>query len=296
MNSDQRTADAFATSWNNLPAGSVYTREQYADWMAPLTEADIRGRDVLELGCGNGSLLLHTAGWQPRQLVGVDLGSSVDTARANLERAGFTNVKVEQGDLTRFESTGYDLVYCIGVLHHLQHPEVGFAAVLRNVRPGGRFHCWVYAREGNGLVVALVEPIRKIASRLPWWFTKYLIATPLAVPFYLYAKVLRMFVGDRTNALKGAPLRDYCLWIAPREFSFFRHVAFDQLVTPQTAYIKREQIEQWLKERQNVEQDTTYIIFRNGNSWKFGGRLKAARAALESPTDPSHDEQHKTYG
>ena len=141
MNSDQRTADAFATSWNNLPAGSVYTREQYAGWMTPLTEADIRGRDVLELGCGNGSLLLHTADWKPRRLVGVDLGSSVETARANLQRAGFTNAEIKQGDLTRFESKGFDLVYCIGVLHHLQEPETGFAFVMRNVRPGGRFQC-----------------------------------------------------------------------------------------------------------------------------------------------------------
>lgn len=291
MNSDQRTADAFATSWNNLPAGSVYTREQYADWMAPLTEADIGGRDVLELGCGNGSLLLHTATWKPRRLVGVDLGSSVETANANLQRAGFTNAKVMQADLTRFESEGFDLVYCIGVLHHLQQPETGFTAVLRNVRPGGRFHCWVYAREGNGLVVALVEPIRKIASHLPWWFTKYLIATPLAVPFYLYAKALRMLIGNRAGALKGAPLRDYCLWIAPRGFSFFRHVAFDQLVTPQTAYIKREQIERWLKDRQDVEPGSTYIIFRNGNSWKFGGRTKVTAATSMSPAEPSHDAQ-----
>lgn len=273
MNSDQRTADAFATSWNNLPAGSVYTRDQYADWMAPLTVSDIRDHDVLELGCGNGSLMLHTAAWKPHRLVGVDLGSSAATARANLERAGFADAKFEQADLTRYESEGFDLVYCIGVLHHLQEPETGFAAVLRNVRPGGRFHCWVYAREGNGLVVALVDPIRKIASRLPWWFTKYVLATPLAVPFYLYSKALRALVGNRADALRGAPLRDYCLWIAPREFTFFRHVAFDQLVTPQTAYITREQIERWIASRHNIEPDSTYLIFRNGNSWKFGGRI-----------------------
>lgn len=276
MNSDQHTADAFAMSWNNLPAGSVYTREQYGDWMAPLTEDDIRGRDVLELGCGNGSLLLHTAEWQPRRLVGVDLGTSANTARVNLQRAGFSNAEIRQADLTRFESEGFDLVYCIGVLHHLQQPQAGFVAVLRNTRPGGRFHCWVYAREGNSLVVALVEPIRKIASRLPWWFTKYAVATPLAVPFYLYAKALRVLVGNRTDAMKGAPLRDYCLWIAPREFTFFRHVAFDQLVTPQTAYIKREQIELWLSNAPEIEPGSGYIVFRNGNSWKFGGKIKAS--------------------
>ncbi len=275
MSNDQRTADAFATSWNNLPAGSVYTSDQFADWMAPLGEADFNGCDVLELGCGNGSLLVHTAAWHPRRLVGVDLGASVESARANLKRADAGNAEVVKGDLTEFTSDGFDIVYCIGVLHHLKEPQVGFRSVVRNTRTGGRFHCWVYAREGNGVVVALVDPIRKIAARLPWWFTKYALATPLAVPFFLYAKLLRAVIKRSPNALRNAPLRDYCLWIAPREFAFFRHVAFDQLVTPQTAYIRREEIERWLAANESIEPQSTYIVFRNGNSWKFGGRRRA---------------------
>jgi SAM-dependent methyltransferase len=278
MSQDQRTADAFATSWNNLPPGSVYTREQFEDWMAPLTEADIRDHDVLEMGCGNGSLLVHSVGWMPRRLLGVDLGTSVETARTNLQRAGANNAEVQQADLTAFVSDGFDLVYCIGVLHHLQEPQAGFKAVLRNVRPGGRFHCWVYAREGNGIVIALVDPIRKLASRLPWWLTKYAIATPLAVPFYLYAKLLRFIIGDSRARWCSAPLRDYCLWIAPREFAFFRHVAFDQLVTPQTAYIAKDEIERWLAESSDIEPTSSYIIFRNGNSWKFGGKVRIENA------------------
>jgi SAM-dependent methyltransferase len=279
MSLDQRTADAFATSWNNLPPGSVYTREQFEDWMAPLTEADFRGRDVLELGCGNGSLLVHTAAWVPRKLVGVDLGSSVETARANLQRAGAKNVEVKQADLTAFSSEGFDLVYCIGVLHHLKEPQTGFKAALRNVRPGGRFHCWVYAREGNGIVIALVDPIRKLASCLPWWLTKYAIATPLAVPFFLYAKLLRAIVGKHPERLSSAPLRDYCLWIASREFAFFRHVAFDQLVTPQTAYLSLDEIQSWLASEPGIDPASTYVIQRNGNSWKFGGRKATAEVA-----------------
>lgn len=289
MKSDQRTADAFATSWNNLPPGSVYSSEQYLDWMAPLSKTDIHNRDVLELGCGNGSLLLHTATWRPRRLVGVDLGLSVETARSNLKRAGFTDTEIVQADLTSFESKGFDVVYCIGVLHHLQQPETGFAAVLRNVRPGGRFHCWVYAREGNGLVIALVDPLRRVASRLPWWLTKYGIATPLAVPFYLYAKALSMLVGNRTERLRHAPLRDYCLWIAAREFAFFRHVAFDQLVTPRTAYIKRQQIEEWFRSYPNIQPGSTYTIFRNGNSWKFGGHIKTDSATTASAATAKHN-------
>ncbi len=50
IQNDKKTADAFASSWNNLPTGSVYTPDQFADWLLPLTKEDIQGKDVLELG------------------------------------------------------------------------------------------------------------------------------------------------------------------------------------------------------------------------------------------------------
>ena len=281
---DTATAQAFANSWNNLPPGSVYTPSQFIDWMQPLQKSDFEGKEVLELGCGNGSLLVHSCYWQTRRIVGVDLGASVQTARRNV--ADFPFAEIVQADLVEFASEGFDLVYCIGVLHHLKNPAAGFASVVRNTRPGGRFHCWVYAREGNAIVIALVEPIRKIASRLPWWITKYLIATPLAAPYFVYAKLLRalhrLFPEQAPRWLSWAPLREYSLWIAERTFSFFRHVAFDQLVTPQTTYLSRAQIEEWLSSRADIEAGSSYIIFRNGNSWKFGGR-RAASSSGQTP-------------
>ncbi|HLX21954.1 MAG TPA: class I SAM-dependent methyltransferase [Usitatibacter sp.] len=266
---DQRTAAAFATSWNNLPAGSVYTPAQVADWFAPLTKDDVRGRRVLEMGCGNGSLMVHVLSWSPAQLDGIDLGESVESARANLSALGRPNWRVEQADLTTYVGGGHDVVYSIGVLHHLQDPHAGFESVVRNTRPGGRFHCWVYAREGNGVVILLVEPMRRIASHLPWWITKYFVATPAVVPYFFYAKALAAL--PRWKWLRGLPLYEYSLWIGQREFAFFRHVAFDQLVTPRTTYLARETLERWLASRRDVEAASTYVTMRNGNSWKFGG-------------------------
>jgi SAM-dependent methyltransferase len=271
---DQRTADAFATSWNNLPEGSVYTADQVLDWFAPVAPDDVRGRRVLEMGCGNGSLMVHVLGWSPAQLDGIDLGASVESARANLARSGRANWSVRQADLVSFDGGGHDLVYSIGVLHHLKEPRAGFESVVRNTRPGGHFHCWVYAREGNGLVIAVVEPLRRLASRLPWWLTKYGLATPLVLPYYVYAKVLAALPG--WGWLRALPLHDYSRWIARREFAFFRHVAFDQLVTPQTAYLARPTLESWLAQHPDIAQGSTYVTMRNGNSWKFGGTRRSA--------------------
>ena len=268
--SDQATAAAFATSWNSLSAGSVYTYDQFRDWLAPLTKRDVRGQSVLELGCGNGSLMRHSLDWQPTHLHGIDLGEAVRSARANLSQTRYTNWTVKQADLVTYRSEGFDLVYCIGVLHHLQDPAAGFRAVVANVRPGGRLHCWVYAKEGNGLVILLVEPIRKIASKLPWRVNKYLVAAPLALFFFFYAKLLAKAAPHKV--FSRFPMYCYCRWIAKRGFSFFHHVVFDQLVTPQTEYLERSTIENWLEDSR-IDQSSTYIVMRNGNSWKFGGRV-----------------------
>src|SRR5262245_9398866 len=134
---DVDTANAFAESWNRLPEGSAYTRAQFAEWMAPIELESLRGRDVLELGFGNGSLLYHAARCGPARLSGVELGDTLETARRNLGDVPGTRVELHRGDLTKVDLGEFDLVYCIGVLHHLKSPDAGFDSVLRHTRPGG---------------------------------------------------------------------------------------------------------------------------------------------------------------
>ena len=93
VQSDHKTAQAFSTSWNNLPSKSIYTWGQFEDWFMPLTEKDIHGRTVLEMGCGNGSLMQHLLAWHPTHLHGIDLGDSVHSARVNLTQTGYGLVR-----------------------------------------------------------------------------------------------------------------------------------------------------------------------------------------------------------
>jgi 2-polyprenyl-3-methyl-5-hydroxy-6-metoxy-1,4-benzoquinol methylase len=268
MSADQKTADAFATSWNNLPKGSTYTYEQFSDWLAPITQNDVNGKTILELGCGNASLLVHLTQWTPLSITGVDLGDSIISANQNMAATGYKNYTIIKDDLVHYNlAEKYDVCYSIGVLHHLKEPKMGLDSVIRNTKQGGKFHCWVYAKEGNALIIYVVDPVRKVVSLLPWWFTKYFVATPLSALYFAYAHII--------TSLKMCymPLYEYSKWICKRNYSFFRHVAFDQLVTPQTTYIDKKTIEDWLK-NDKIDQSSTYIIFRNGNSWKFGGTIK----------------------
>jgi len=269
---DASTARAFATSWNNVGAGSVYTRSQFEDWFSPIEPGELAGRSVLELGFGNGSMLYHVGSCGPARLVGVELGDTLARTRENLAHLPPGMLELHQGDLTKVELGTFDYVYCIGVLHHLAEPDEGFEAVLRHTRPGGHFHCWVYAVEGNEVVIHVVDPIRRVVSRFPWWVTKYGVALPLTVPYFAYAKALCRVPARVAERL---PLGPYSQWIGERGFGFFHHVAFDQLVTPRTTYISRGKVERWLR-HPDVDFSTTYVICRNGNSWKFGGRRKGS--------------------
>lgn len=272
---DTQTAAAFAGSWNRQRGGSVYTREQFLDWFTPLEPEAFSGKAVLELGFGNGSLLYHMAACQPARLSGVELGDTFERTKANLGEALASELDLHQADLTKIDLGPFDFVYCIGVLHHLKEPVEGFRAVLRHTRARGRFHCWVYAREGNAVIRYLVDPLRRVTSRLPWWLTKYAVALPAAAKYFLYAKLLRALAAVfGESVIRRLPLGAYSLWIAKRGFSFFHHVAFDQLVTPTTHYIDRATVESWLEDPA-VDPDSRYVVFRNGNSWKFGGRTRS---------------------
>lgn len=270
---DLKTAEAFSGSWINCFSPSPYTLVQVRDWFSPVELESLPGKRVCELGCGSGGLLQHVARFAGESVTGVELGRSIETARENFRNMGLGHVRFVQEDLLSFalqHREEFDFVYSIGVLHHMQNPEEGFRAVVRAVRPEGRFHCWVYGYEGNVVIRILVEPLRRIASRLPWWLNKYGLALPLTIPFFLLSQAVK---GLSYESLRERiPLHGYLRWIADYPFAFHHHVAFDQLVSPQTTYLQRETIERWLQ-RSDLEE--TYLLPRNGNSWKFGGVKKS---------------------
>jgi len=116
--------------------------------------------------------------------------------------------------------------------------------------------------------------LRALTARLPWWATRYGAALAVAVLGFSYARGLRAL--RRLGAghwLRRLPQAEYCLEIADRDFAFFHHLATDFLVALRTVYIERARVERWLAHPE-VEPGSTYLVHRNGNSWKFGGRRR----------------------
>lgn len=279
MQSDVETAEGFA-GYHSTIAGSRYSEEQFRTYFEPLEPEEFRGRSVAELGFGHGSWMWHWARVGPARLSGCDLAETVDAVREKL--ADVPGLHLERSDLTTADLGPHDLAYCIGVIHHLQEPERGFAALLRHTRPGGRFHGWVYAREGNGLVRFVVEPIRRLAARLPWGATRWLLAPLISVPLFLYSRLARVLAGGATTprgAARALPLADYVLSHSRRDFGFFQFLATDFLVARHTVFLDRATLQGWLR-RPEVDPASVYLVHHRGNAWIFGGRRREA----ESPS------------
>jgi SAM-dependent methyltransferase len=277
------TAEGFADYFRTIGDGSRYTPEQFRSFFAPVDPASLAGETVVELGFGHGSFLQHVARSRPVRLAGVDLGDVVAATRRKLERfVAHTDLDLRHGDLTQADLGPHDFAYCIGVLHHLHEPEAGFAALLRHTRPGGRFHGWVYSREGNFFVIRVADPLRRASARLPWWLTKWGPAFAVAAMLFAYARMLAFLERRGGRALvRALPLRDYALSVAERDFAFFHFLATDFLVARRTIYLDRTTLERWLR-HPDVDPGSTYLIHRNGNSWTFGGRRALASPATEA--------------
>jgi SAM-dependent methyltransferase len=275
VDQQRSTARAFGWQWQHFAELHPEFERQFLDWIHPITPDFFERKRVLDAGCGIGRHAFFAASYGAEQVVALDLSDAVESARRNLER--FENAHVVQGDLLRppfrdaRDGGGFDFVYSIGVLHHLPDPYEGFRALLRYVRPGGTIAVWVYGHENNGVVRNVVEPLRRVSTKIPRPALRAL-AWPLAVGFHGAARGIYRPL-DGTAAGKSLPLHQYMASVA--DFSFRQNygIVFDQLSAPTAAYIKGEELERWFSE--NGLEDVR-ISHRHENSWRGRGRVPAA--------------------
>ncbi len=265
-----RTVSQFGASWQIHDHLADYQRRQLQDWMAPMELGDLSGRRVLEAGCGKGRHSVVLASFAPKELLSVDLSEAIYLAARNT--ANLDNVTCVRADLLDLpvEADSMDVVVCLGVLHHLENPLAGLRELWRVLRPGGTLCLWVYAREGNGWVVSLVDPIRKgITSRIP---TKLL--RPLLLPLSSFLYVLLKFVyGPSTR--KGAkrakwlPYSLYLGYISKFPFREIEHIVLDHLCPPIAYYLSRPTLETWFD---GLEPAEIHYRWHNRNSWTVVAR------------------------
>ena len=119
---------------------------------------------VLVAGCGTGmdaiEIALHVSG---ADVTAMDLSrASLAYAARKAEEHGLGNIRFRQQDILALDAGDgpYDLINCMGVLHHMREVGAGLARLVPLLAPGGLMKLALYSRIARAPLMAAREDIR----------------------------------------------------------------------------------------------------------------------------------------
>ncbi len=118
---------------------------------------------ILDAGCGTGVGTEYLVHLNPQaQVTAIDLSAgALAVARERCQRSGAERVEFHHLSLYDADQLPgeFDLINCVGVLHHLPDPSRGIQVLAAKLAPGGIFHIFVYAELGRWEVQLMQQAI-----------------------------------------------------------------------------------------------------------------------------------------
>jgi SAM-dependent methyltransferase len=261
MDDKNKTINDFGRQWSIYRdnEGFYGSMELFSDIMFPfITPGDIRDRKVAEIGSGTGRIVNMLLEAGAEHVIAVEPSEAFEVLSSNIpEPEKVTCLKITGDQLPA--DGNLDYIFSIGVLHHIQNPTPVVEAVFKALRPGGHFLVWLYGKEGNGLYLALIRPLRTITKRLPHFALSALVWV-IYLPAVIYIKLCHKI---------PLPLRKYILSIFEKMSPEKRRlIIYDQLNPSYAKYYTRREAEELLIDGKFKNVRTHH---RHGYSWTVIG-------------------------
>jgi SAM-dependent methyltransferase len=228
--------DRFGYEWGEYSEMRPEYETQFRRWACHIPPAEWKGRSFLDVGCGMGRNSYWPHSYGAGRSVSIDVDQrSLASARRTL--APYPDAEVRE--LSAYEidyRDEFDIVFSIGVIHHIADPARALAGMVQAAKPGGRVMVWVYGLENNRWIVALLSPLRKaLFSKLPIGLVNHLAVYPTALLWVL----LRC----------GMNRIEYFRLIRTLKFRHLKSIVFDQMLPRIAHYWSREQAEALLRDQ-----------------------------------------------
>lgn len=259
----RETAENFGAQWLEFDHVEAHHHQQFLDWLSPVTADFMKGKVILEGGCGKGRHTRLIGEWGAKAVIGADLSVAVEAAFRNTR--DLPNVHIIQADIYNLPlKQCFDYAFSVGVLHHLPDPRAGFLSLAGKLKAGGAISAWVYGEENNEWIVNFVNPVRKyFTSKLPPKVLYYLSYFPTIVLFLILK--LCYLPLKKTEISQKLFYADYLNYIAPFPFREIHNIVHDHLTAPVAFYINRADFSEWF-EATGAERPE--INWHNRNSWR----------------------------
>jgi SAM-dependent methyltransferase len=256
-NVDSRgSPERFGYSWERFSEPTADQEEQFRRWTVHLNPGrDWKGVRVLDAGCGAGRNSYWALKYGAASCVCVDLDErSLSAAKRNL--SAFPDAKIQKCSIydLAFENE-FDVVFSIGVIHHLAKPQDAVKKLSQAAKPGGRVLLWVYGCEGIGTYVHLLNPLRKALFS---WMPLPLVRTLAYIPAALLWLILRA----------GLTPLEYLRLLRKFSFAHLHHIVFDQMLPKIAHYWTKSEAVALLEQAGLVDIKAAWV---NQVSWSVIG-------------------------
>ena len=157
------------------------------DWIERLAGATgVRGKQVLDVGCGGGILAEAMARRGAAQVLGIDLAvKPLKVAQLHALDVGVDNVEYREiavEALAAERAAGFDLVTCMEMLEHVPDPASVVRACAALVKPGGQVFFSTLNRNPKAFVFAIVgaEHVLNLLPKGTHEYAKFIRPSELA--------------------------------------------------------------------------------------------------------------------
>jgi 2-polyprenyl-6-hydroxyphenyl methylase/3-demethylubiquinone-9 3-methyltransferase len=157
------------------------------DWIERLAGANgLRGKRVLDIGCGGGILAESMARRGAAQVLGIDLATKpLKVAQLHALDAGIENLdyrEIAAEALAAECPAAFDLVTCMEMLEHVPDPASIVGACAALVKPGGQVFFSTLNRNPKSFLYAIVgaEHVLKLLPKGTHEYAKFIRPSELA--------------------------------------------------------------------------------------------------------------------